>query len=80
MYTERLQILVSPEQRRRLEAAARRRGESVSALVRDAVEQHLGSVDPADRLEALEAVRGMRGRYLPVDELERLVEGERTGP
>jgi predicted DNA-binding protein len=79
MYTERLQILVSPEQRRRLEAAARRRGESVSALIRDAVEQHLGSVGQGDRLEALDRVRAMRGRFLPVDELERLVEEERAG-
>lgn len=80
MYTERLQILVSPEQRRRLEATARRRGESVSALIRDAVDQHLGSVDPADRLESLDAIRAMHGRFLPVGELERLVEEERTAP
>jgi len=80
MYTERLQILVSPEQRKRLESAAKRTGASVSALIRDAVDQHLGSVGPQGRLEALGGIRAMHGRFLPVDELERLVAEERTRP
>lgn len=38
MLTERLQILVDPERRRRLEAEATARGTSVGALVREAID------------------------------------------
>ncbi len=79
MFSERLQILVSPEQRRRLEAESRRRGTSVSGLVREAVDQHLGTVAREERIRAVDEIRAMRGRFLPPQELERLVEEERTG-
>ncbi len=46
MYTERLQILVTPEQRRKLESEAEHRGESVGSLVRKAVD---AAYDPVDR-------------------------------
>lgn len=46
MLTHRLQVLVDPEQHRRLEDEARARGVSVGALVRTAID----SVAP-DRLE-----------------------------
>jgi hypothetical protein len=79
MFSQRLQILVSPEQRRRLEAEAERRGTSVAAVIRDAVDRQLTPTSRADRLSALDAVRAMQGRFLSVDELERLVMQERTG-
>jgi hypothetical protein len=78
MFSERLQILISPEQRTRWEAEARRRGTSVAALIRGAVDRDLGSADRGDRLEAVQAIRAMRGRFLAPDELERLVERERA--
>jgi hypothetical protein len=79
MFSERLQILVSPEQRRRLETEAGRRGTSVAALIREAVDLHIGPVARGERDRALGAIRAMHGRFLPPEELERLVERERTG-
>jgi hypothetical protein len=38
MLTERLQVLIDTEQRRRLEAEAARRGTSVATLVREAID------------------------------------------
>ena len=38
MFTERLQVLMSKEQRRRLEAEAKRRHSSVGALIREAID------------------------------------------
>jgi hypothetical protein len=78
MYCERLQILVTPEQRKRWELEARRRGTSVAGLIRDSVDQEMGSVDGADRASAVDAIRAMRGRFLPPDKLDRLVEEERA--
>lgn len=80
MYSERLQILVSPEQRRMLDAEARQRGVSVAALIRDAVEEHLGLVDPRTRGEAIARIREMRGTHVPPDELNRIVEEELSRP
>lgn len=78
MLSERLQILVSPEQRRRLEAEARRRGSSVATLVREAIDASLAGPTLADRREALRAIAAMEGRYLPPEELEALVDEERN--
>ena len=78
MFSERLQILVNPDQRRRLEAEARRRGTSVASLIREAVERHLGSVDRNDRARAVAAIGEMRGRFLSVDDLDRIVDEERA--
>lgn len=77
MLRERLQILVSREQRRRLESEARRRGVSVGGLVREAVDAHLGHVGEAERLEAVDAIRAATGRFLSPEELNRLVADER---
>ena len=79
MFSERLQILVSPEQRKRLEEEAERRHLSVSGLIREAVDRHLGSVAQQDRAHALAAIAAMRGRLLSPGEIERLVEEERVG-
>jgi hypothetical protein len=74
MFTERLQILVSPDQRRRLEHEARRRGTSVAAVVRDAVDDELGTVSPEERRRAVEAIGALRGTYVPPDELGALID------
>ncbi len=78
MFSERLQILLSPEQRRRWEAEAKRRGTSVASLIRDAVDRDLGPVDRPARIEAVDAIRVMRGRFLTVGEMDRVVEEERS--
>ena len=61
MYSERLQILVTPEQRRMLEAEARRRGVSVAAVEPDSPAVAAGF----RRGDVLEAVDGQ-----PVDSAE----------
>lgn len=78
MLNARLQILISPEQRRRLEAEAARRGTSVAALVREALDARFGATDPEARLRAVEAISRMRGTFLPPEELERVLERERV--
>ena len=78
MLSKRLQILLSPEQRRRLEAEANRRGVSVASVIRESIDAQLGAVAREDRMRAVEEIRGMRtGRFLPPDDLDRLVERER---
>jgi hypothetical protein len=78
MYSERLQILVTPEQHKRWELEAKRRGTSVAGLIRDAVDRDMGSLDREDRAIAVDAIRAMRGRFLSPNELDRLVEEERA--
>lgn len=52
MYSERLQVLIAPEQRRRLEAAAAERGASVAVLVREAIDRTYPSGAGAKRAAA----------------------------
>ena len=77
MLRERLQILVSTEQRRRLEAEAKRRETSVASLIREAVDAQFGAVTSDNRLQALREIGEMRGRFLSPDELDRVAESER---
>lgn len=78
MLNQRLQILVTEEQRRRLEREAAHRGLSVGALIREAVDAHVGVVAVSDRERALEEIRAMRvpARVTP-EEINRMVEEER---
>jgi len=59
--TERTQVLLLPDQRRRLERIARRRGTSVGAVIREAIERFAPEVD-ADE-DDLAAIFGLE---LPV--------------
>ena len=77
MLSERFQILLTAEQRRRLETEARRRGISLGALVREAVDRYLGTPAPAERQRAVAEIRRLRGRFVPPEQLERLLERER---
>lgn len=77
MLSERLQILVSPEQRQRLEGEARQKGASVGALVRDAIDARFGSTAAGERRRAVEEIAAMSGTYLPVEELEAILAEER---
>lgn len=78
MFSERIDVRVSPEQRRRLHEEADRRRMSVAELVREAILSHLAQTPREDRLRALAAVRSMRGRFVAVDEMEGLIEDERV--
>ncbi len=75
MYSERVQILISPEQRRRLEEEARARGASVASLVREAIDDRFGGVTSEERRQALERMRQRSAEYIPPDELKELIDG-----
>lgn len=77
MLSERLQILISRDQRRGLEAEAERRNTSVAAVVRAAIDATISGSTREERRRAFEAIAAMRGRYLPVDALEAIVDEER---
>jgi hypothetical protein len=51
MFTERTQVLLTPEQRRRLELRAAEENRSVGAVIRAAVDAYTGP-SPRDRREA----------------------------
>jgi len=78
MFNERLQLLISPEQRHRLEEEARRRDASIASVIREAIDLHLGTVDRSARLRALDELRAMQGGpFLTPEELNREVAAER---
>jgi hypothetical protein len=80
MFTERLQVLMSKEQRRRLEAEAKRRRSSVGALIREAIDTRGAGANREERSRAIAEIKGMRGgRFLPPKELERVIDEEREG-
>lgn len=62
MFNERMQILLSPEQRRRLEAESARRHTSVAALVGEAIDARFEPVDRAQRRAAYEELARMAAR------------------
>lgn len=78
MLNERLQILVTPLQRQRLEREARQRGVSVGSLVREAIDARFGGYSVEERREAVEAIRRMRGKYLSIEEMDRIIDEERA--
>jgi len=78
MLSERLQILVSPEQKRRLESEAFAQGTSVGGVIRAAVDAHYTRAPRSQRIAAVEAIRAMQAE-LPEDpaELERIIDAAR---
>jgi hypothetical protein len=77
MYTERLQVLITPDQRRRLESEARHRGSSVATVVREAIDRTVAGPTREERIQAVERIKAMRGAYLPVEEIEAIINEER---
>ena len=75
MFSERLQILLTPDQRRRLQQEAKRRNTSITALVREAVDEHFGGVSEEGREQAYLSIVGRRARFVAPDGLDELVEG-----
>jgi predicted DNA-binding protein len=79
MITERVQILLTPQQRRRLESEARRQERSIASLVREAIDARFGSFGPEERLAAVEAIEAMSGgRYLTPEQINQAVDEERA--
>lgn len=75
MLNERLQILVTKQQRDRLDAEARRRGTSVGAVIRDAVDAQLGVVSRAEKLEAAARIKAMNADLaVSPAELNRMID------
>ncbi|MFL6130368.1 MAG: antitoxin [Mycobacteriales bacterium] len=69
---ERLQILVTPEQRRRLLAVAEQRGEAVTALIREAIDETFPPI--ADAAARRAAARRILDREVPFRTPEQLDE------
>ncbi len=79
MYSERLQILISKEQRRRLEREAKRLDASVASVIREAIDAQLGGVGVDDKRRAVGRIAAMRGApYLDPDELRREIDEGRA--
>lgn len=74
MYSERLQILVSPEQRRRLEAEAKRKKTSVAALIRDAIDARIEPISADQRADALDRLKMRRIAFVPLEGLNALID------
>ena len=66
MFTERMQVLLSPQQIARLKRIAARDGRSVGAIIRDAVDAY---VDPGGDARH-RAIQAMLKMNLPVDDWE----------
>lgn len=77
MLTERLQVLISPDQRRRLEAEAQRRGSSVSTVVREAIDATVTGPTREERRAAVQAIKAMNAKFLRIEEMEAIIAEER---
>jgi hypothetical protein len=73
---ERLQVLVTPEQRRRLLVIAGQRGEAVTSLIREAIDSRFPPlVDPAARQAAARRLLDRpKVPYLPPEELDAMLD------
>jgi uncharacterized protein (DUF1778 family) len=72
---ERLQILIRPEQRRRLTQAARSQGTAVTALVREAIDEKFPpETTRQERRAAADRLLAMRVPHIEPDELNRLLD------
>ena len=67
--SRRVHVLLTEPQYARLKDQARLRHESVSAVIRRAIEEHLGNAEQADRLAAFRQLAAMQ---LPVAGWEQM--------
>ncbi len=76
MLKERLQILVTKEQRDRLRAESRTRGVSVGELVRGAIDKEFAGTTREDKLRAWEEIKALRvpGPAPSPEELNRILD------
>jgi hypothetical protein len=75
MYSERLQILLTSDQRRRLQQESKRRKTSVTALIREAVDEHFGAEPEGSKEQAYRSIVARRSRFVAPDKLDELMEG-----
>lgn len=61
-------------QRRRLEDEARRRGSSVAAAIRAAVDERYGTVSPERRAAAAERIAGLAGKPITLEQMAAVLE------
>lgn len=78
MYSERMQILISPEQRHRLNEEAANRNMAVAAVVREALDEHLGASDLNRRHAAVKRMFSRNLKAVTPEELEDIL-SERYG-
>lgn len=74
MFSERLQVLLSRDQRRRLEHGSVRQERSVASLIREAIDVHYGTTSPERRREALERISARTGEAVDPADLRELVD------
>lgn len=79
-YSERLQLLLTPALRERLEVESRRRGVSMAGVVREAIDAGLMRVAREGRMRTVAEIGERRAAFVPVDELERIVASKREEP
>lgn len=72
--TERTQVLLTPEQRGRVERLAARTSRSVGAVIRDAIDAYVPPPAVADRRRALEELFALEAPVADWPELERQIE------
>jgi hypothetical protein len=78
MITERVQILLTPQQRRRLEDEAKRQSRSIASLVREAIDARFSPIGREERVAAVVAISAMNGgRFLTPEQINRAIEEER---
>jgi hypothetical protein len=79
MLNERLQILITKQQRVRLEAEARQRNVSVGRLIREAIDATYGAITTQERLDSVEQIGQLSGgKFLTPDEIESVIAEERV--
>ncbi len=80
MFTERTQVLLSPEQRRRLERRAVEERRSVGSLIRDAVDAYTGS-SGRTRQEAAESLLSIDAPVTDWEEMKaEIIRGATAAP
>ena len=79
MFTERTQVLLSPEQRRRLERRAAEERRSVGAVIRDAVDAYTGS-SGRSRAEAADSLLTLGAPVADWDQMKAEIISGATEP
>ncbi len=80
MFTERTQVLLTPEQRQRLERRAAQERRSVGAVIRDAVDAYTGS-SGRTRREAADSLLSIGAPVGEWDEMKaEIIRGATAGP
>ena len=74
MFSERFQIVLTPQQKRVLQREAVARGTTVSALIRSAIDKVFVSLPDDVRRKACQGIVERRVRFVPPSRLDELIE------